>query len=103
MDHSDDLYTRLKTALFERVHDKESMVRMQAVVALAKLQTNADGDDEKEKDDDSSSSSLSEEEDDSSEERVADVLVDVMTHDSAACVESPSRLFKKNPFSLTSI
>ncbi|KAG2363036.1 nuclear condensing complex subunit [Suillus spraguei] len=34
---SEQLYTKLRTALFERVHDKETFVRVQAVIALSKL------------------------------------------------------------------
>ncbi|KAG1823715.1 nuclear condensing complex subunit [Suillus subaureus] len=34
---SEKLYTELRTALFERVHDKETFVRVQAVIALSKL------------------------------------------------------------------
>jgi condensin complex subunit 3 len=35
--YSELLYTKLRTALFERVHDKETFVRVQAVIALSKL------------------------------------------------------------------
>lgn len=42
---SDDLFETLKTSLLERVNDKESNVRVQAIVALAKLQQAA-GEDE---------------------------------------------------------
>ncbi|KDE08656.1 hypothetical protein MVLG_01115 [Microbotryum lychnidis-dioicae p1A1 Lamole] len=62
----DDTYQLLKQALLERVRDKESTVRMQAVVALAKLQEA----DEVDEDDDELS--------------VSDVLIDVLTHDPAA-------------------
>jgi condensin complex subunit 3 len=62
----------LKGALLERVRDKESTVRMQAVVALSKLQT---ADDEEESDDDDTEVEAT---------RVADVLIDVLTHDPAA-------------------
>ncbi|KAG1834854.1 nuclear condensing complex subunit [Suillus variegatus] len=34
---SETLYTELRAALFERVHDKETFVRVQAVIALSKL------------------------------------------------------------------
>ncbi|OAX38286.1 hypothetical protein K503DRAFT_718426 [Rhizopogon vinicolor AM-OR11-026] len=34
---SEKLYTELRAALFERVHDKETFVRVQAVIALSKL------------------------------------------------------------------
>ncbi|SCV72496.1 BQ2448_4033 [Microbotryum intermedium] len=62
----DDTYQLLKQALLERVRDKESTVRMQAVVALAKLQEADEADDDDE------------------ELRVSDVLIDVLTHDPAA-------------------
>ena len=35
--HSEKLYTELRAALFQRVHDKETFVRVQAVIALSKL------------------------------------------------------------------
>ncbi|KAG2088380.1 nuclear condensing complex subunit, partial [Suillus discolor] len=35
--HIETLYTELRAALFERVHDKEIFVRVQAVIALSKL------------------------------------------------------------------
>ena len=35
--HSEMLYADLRKALFERVHDKETFVRVQAVIALSKL------------------------------------------------------------------
>ncbi|SGY69030.1 BQ5605_C004g02943 [Microbotryum silenes-dioicae] len=63
----DDTYQLLKQALLERVRDKESTVRMQAVVALAKLQEADEVD-----------------EDDDDELSVSDVLIDVLTHDPAA-------------------
>ena len=34
---SEDLYSQLRTSLIERLDDKESFVRAQAVVALSKL------------------------------------------------------------------
>ncbi|GAA5963743.1 hypothetical protein JCM3765_006835 [Sporobolomyces pararoseus] len=69
----DDSFQHLKNALLDRVRDKESSVRLQAVVALSKLQEA----DEEEEDEDS---------DDEEEEKrsVSDVLVDIMNHDSAA-------------------
>lgn len=39
---SDDLYTQLKSSLMERVKDKESAVRVQAVFALSKFQGGED-------------------------------------------------------------
>lgn len=67
---SDDTYQHLKTALLERVHDKEATVRMQAVVALAKLQEADEPDEDEEEDED--------------ELTVTQVLIDVLTHDPAA-------------------
>jgi condensin complex subunit 3 len=56
--------------LLERVRDKEATVRMQAVVALAKLQDADEPDSDDEEQDD--------------EPSVSEVLVDVLTHDPAA-------------------
>lgn len=69
---SDNTYQHLKAALLERVRDKESTVRMQAVVALSKLQEADEPDD----DDD--------EEEDNPEHNVTQVLMDVLMHDPAA-------------------
>jgi condensin complex subunit 3 len=55
------------------VRDKESSVRLQAVVALSKLQE-ADEDDEDEDSD----------EEDGEKKSVSEVLIDIMNHDSAA-------------------
>ena len=71
-DLSDDSFQHLKNALLERVRDKESSVRLQAVVALSKLQE-ADEDEDDEDDD--------EEEEKKS---VSEVLIDILNHDSAA-------------------
>lgn len=68
LDCSDDSYQQLKDALLERVRDKEATVRMQAVVALSKLQ---------QADDDEAAA------DDEEETSVTAVLVDVLTHDPA--------------------
>ncbi|GJJ68327.1 condensin complex subunit 3 [Entomortierella parvispora] len=57
----DDLYTQLKSSLMERVKDKESAVRVQAVFALSKLQ--------------------GEEESGDNEDNVVQKLVDMMQHD----------------------
>lgn len=70
---SDDTYQHLKIALLDRVRDKESTVRMQAVVALAKLQEADLPDSDQDSDD---------EED--PESNVTQVLIDVLTHDPAA-------------------
>ena len=86
-EHSDDSYRHLKGALLERVRDKESTVRMQAVVALSKLQS-ADDDEESDDDDDEGEAT-----------RVSEVLIDVLTHDSAAFVPPllPSALANPPP------
>lgn len=68
------------------MNDKESTVRMQAVVALSKLQ---DADAAEESDDDDS-----EDEDEGQNLSVAEVLIDVLSHDPAPCVlSSVSHLF----------
>lgn len=36
--YSDDLYADLRSSLLERVQDKEAPIRIQAVIALSKLQ-----------------------------------------------------------------
>lgn len=41
--NSEDLYQALRTALFERIMDKEASVRIQAATALCRLQS-ADSD-----------------------------------------------------------
>ncbi|GAA5901902.1 condensin subunit YCG1 [Sporobolomyces salmoneus] len=69
----DDSFQHLKNALLDRVHDKESSVRLQAVVALSKLQE-ADEDEEEEDSDDEEEAKKS----------VSEVLIDIMNHDSAA-------------------
>ena len=83
---SDDSYQLLKEALLDRVHDKEATVRMQAVVALAKLQgADADSGDSSSSDDDESDAESNPSSTDSTQ-KVSHVLVDVLTHDPAACV-----------------
>lgn len=37
MRYSEDLYTNLRTALLDRISDKEAPIRVQAVIALSKL------------------------------------------------------------------
>lgn len=77
-DDSDDAYKSLKRSLLDRVNDKESTVRMQAVVALSKLQ---DADAAGESDDDDS-----EDEDEEEILGVAELLIDVLSHDPAPFV-----------------
>lgn len=65
---SEDLYTNLRASLLERVRDKETHVRLQAVIALARLQRGEEG---------------AEDED---EENLTEVLIDILQFDPAACV-----------------
>ncbi|GAA5893397.1 hypothetical protein JCM5296_004865 [Sporobolomyces johnsonii] len=67
----DDSYQHLKSALLERVRDKEASVRQHAVVALSKLQ---DADEDPDSDN----------EDDGAAVNVTEVLIDVLNHDAAA-------------------
>ncbi|BGP37334.1 chromosome condensation complex Condensin, subunit G [Rhodotorula kratochvilovae] len=77
----DESYHTLKSALLERVRDKEASVRQHAVVALSKLQDADEGADE----DDSDEDSDDEEEKDKGDKRsVTEVLVEVLNHDPAA-------------------
>jgi hypothetical protein len=65
---SDDIYEMLRSSLLERAQDKETFVRLQAVIALAKLQRG---------------------EDEQNEERevyLSDILIDMLQHDPAPCV-----------------
>ncbi|KDN38868.1 ARM repeat-containing protein [Tilletiaria anomala UBC 951] len=64
---SDDLFETLKSFLLERVNDKESSVRVQAIVAIAKLQQ-ASGDDVEQ----------------GEEDEVQDMLVWMLRHDPSA-------------------
>ena len=45
MFHSEDMYTVLRSGLVERAHDKESIVRLYAVIALSKLVNSEDPND----------------------------------------------------------
>ncbi|KAK4702820.1 condensin complex subunit 3, partial [Phenoliferia sp. Uapishka_3] len=83
-----DSYQLLKDALLERVRDKEANVRMQAVVALSKLQGDDDADSSSSSDDDSDAESTPSSSGDG--QKVASVLADVLTHDPAAFVSSSS-------------
>ena len=65
---SDDVYSLLRDNLLERVRDKESPVRVQAAIALSKLCGSEDDPDE--------------------EPKITDVIVDVLTYDTAAYVPS---------------
>lgn len=62
---SDELFVMLRECLLERSRDKESAVRVQAALALAKLQS---ADDEEVED----------------EESIAQVLLDLLRYDPAA-------------------
>jgi condensin complex subunit 3 len=65
-DISDDLYVLLRQSLLERSKDKESVVRVQAALGLAKLQS---GEDEADLED--------------GEESLGDVLLDLLRYDPA--------------------
>jgi condensin complex subunit 3 len=64
---SDDLYVSLRSSLLDRAKDKESSIRVQAALGIAKLQS---GEDEEELDED--------------EESLFQVLVDLLRYDPAA-------------------
>lgn len=65
--NSDDIYTLLRSSLLERVHDKETPIRIQAAIALSKLSGTEDAEE------------LGEGEPD-----VMEVLIDLLQHDPAA-------------------
>ncbi|KAI5479984.1 condensin complex subunit 3 [Pseudohyphozyma bogoriensis] len=114
----DESYQNLKAALLNRIRDKESSVRMQAVVALSKLQGAddsgseggaEDGDDsEEEPEKDSDDEDLREDSDEEYEEKkpvkkgskkeiekeakVAEVLMDVLSYDAASEVRRATLL-----------
>ena len=58
----------LRASLLDRVRDKETPVRLQAVIALARLQRGEEGSDDLGED----------------EENLTDVLIDVLQHDPIA-------------------
>ena len=64
---SEDLYEKLRSALIERARDKESAIRVQAIVALSKI---------------FSSENPSDLEDD--EPSILDVMQDALTYDTSA-------------------
>ena len=66
--YSEDIYNLLRESLLERVRDKETPVRVQAAIALSKL--------------------CGSEEDPDEEPKITDVIVDVLTFDQSACVNS---------------
>lgn len=78
---SDESYHTLKTALLERVRDKEASVRQHAVVALSKLQDADEGAADSDSDDDSDDEG---EKDKRDKRSVTEVLVEVLSHDPAA-------------------
>lgn len=75
---SDESYKTLKSALLERVRDKEASVRQHAVVALSKLQ-DADEEVDNDSEDDSDDETAK-----GDKKSVTAVLVDVLNHDPAA-------------------
>jgi condensin complex subunit 3 len=64
---SDDQYVALRQGLLDRARDKESSVRVQAALGLAKLQAGEDVDDLED-----------------GEESIAEVILDLLRHDPAA-------------------
>ncbi|KAF9508646.1 hypothetical protein BS47DRAFT_1320578 [Hydnum rufescens UP504] len=64
----EDLYMTLRASLLERVRDKETPVRLQAVIALARLQRGEEGSDDSGED----------------QENLTDVLIDVLQYDPVA-------------------
>ncbi|GAA6000576.1 hypothetical protein JCM10207_004558 [Rhodosporidiobolus poonsookiae] len=77
----DESYHTLKTALLERVRDKEASVRQHAVVALSKLQDADEGAEDEDSDEDSDDEERGEKE---AKKSVTEVLVDALNHDAAA-------------------
>lgn len=67
--YSDDLYVSLRSSLLERARDKESSIRVQAALGIAKLQSGEDEDDLKE-----------------DQESLFQVLLDLLRYDPAASV-----------------
>ena len=65
---SEELFNQLRAALIGRLHDRESAVRSQAVIALAHLSVLEDPDDH------------------DGERSILEVLLDTMSGDSSACV-----------------
>lgn len=68
---SEDMYLALRTSLMERTQDREPAVRVQAIMALAKLAPSED---------------LTELDED--EPSIVDVLCDTLAHDTSACVRN---------------
>jgi condensin complex subunit 3 len=64
---SEDLYQKLRSSLLDRVYDKETPVRVQAVIALSKL-----------------CGSETEEDTEEGEQTATEVLLDIMAQDPAA-------------------
>lgn len=66
---SEDMYTHLRTNVLERINDKESVIRIYAVIALSKLVGSEDPDEEQEE-----------------EPTILEVLLDIVEYDPAPCV-----------------
>ncbi|GAA5884953.1 hypothetical protein JCM6882_007168 [Rhodosporidiobolus microsporus] len=107
----DESYHTLKTALLERVRDKEASVRQHAVVALSKLQDADEGgaEDSDEEDEEDSEEEDSDEEDgargkgkkeEGEKKSVTDVLIEALCHDAAAEVRRAA-LFNLIPSPIT--
>ena len=76
--YSDNDYASLKSSLVERLKDKEAPVRVQAVVALSKLQNPDELDDLADHDEENDS--------DEDEDNPTRMLLEIMKHDPSACV-----------------
>lgn len=73
--YSEDIYALLRSALLDRIHDKEPSIRAQAVIALSKLSGAEDPADVAE-----------------GEPTVTEVLIDTLAHDPAAYVLITSQI-----------
>jgi condensin complex subunit 3 len=71
--HSDELYNILRANLVERARDKESIVRVQAAVALSKL---ASSENQNDLDEDESS--------------MTEILIELLQYDPSPLVSKPS-------------
>ncbi|KAG6830471.1 hypothetical protein H0H87_008044 [Tephrocybe sp. NHM501043] len=75
LSRSEDIYSELRSLLLDRVHDKESTVRVQVVIALSKL---AGSDDPSDLED--------------GEQTILEVLLDTLEHDSSSDVRRAALL-----------
>lgn len=81
--YSDDLYQILLSSLIQRSQDKEAIVRVQAVIALAKLQGGEIGenDDEEDEEDDEDDEDEDEEGDEKRRKKSERILIDTLRFD----------------------